>query len=200
MILQPVLIPIADDECLRGPERVARQREFARRALAACAERCGLAHLQWTKGENNVPQPCEGYHWSISHKPRWAAAVIADRPVGIDVEHVKPRREDLFDEIADQQEWSAVGGRSWPAFFRIWTAKEAVLKANGVGIGHLSDCKWVESEGETRAVLEYKGCAWRVRHVFYGDHIAAVTADDDPVIWHVHHGATATASPSGEGD
>ena len=186
MILQPVLMPIPEDGALSGPQRVARQREYARRALAACADLCGVGNVDWTKDGNNVPQPCAGCHWSISHKPRWAAAVIADGPVGIDIEHVKPRRADLFDEVADEDEWSAVGGRCWPAFFRIWTAKEAVLKANGVGIGRLSGCRVVRSPGEGDLTLDYDGRPWRVRHLLHGDHVAAVTADEDAVLWHVH--------------
>ena len=185
MILHPVLISIPQDETLSGPERVVRQREFARRALAVCACRCGIENVEWVKDENGVPQPCAGYHWSVSHKPRWAAAVIADRPVGIDVEHVKPRREDLFNEVADESEWSAVGGRSWPAFFRIWTAKEAVLKANGVGIGKLSACRVREALGENGLRLDYEGRRWQVRRLLHGDHVAAVTTDGETVDWHI---------------
>lgn len=186
MILQPVLISIPEGGNLRGPEGVARQREFARRALAFCADRCGLSHLQWTKGADNVPRPCDGFHWSISHKPYWAAAVIADRPVGIDIEHVKPRREDLFDEIAAELEWSAAGGRCWPAFFRIWTAKEAVLKANGVGIGHLPACTFTAAHGEHRAEVDYEGQSWQVRYLACREHLAALTVDGAAVIWHVN--------------
>ncbi|MFH0981473.1 MAG: 4'-phosphopantetheinyl transferase superfamily protein [Planctomycetota bacterium] len=186
MVLQPVLVFIPEDRTLTGPERVVRQRAFARRALAACAERCGLAHLEWSKDENDVPQPCSGYHWSVSHKPRWAAAVIADRPVGIDLEQVKPRGEHLFDEIADDPEWAAVGGQSWPALFRVWTAKEAVLKANGVGIGKLASCRIIDAPDATHLTLDYEGRRWCVEHYLHGDHLAAVTVDADPVVWLVH--------------
>lgn len=187
MILQPILIPIPQDSTLGGPERVARQRAYARLGLAICAERCGISTREWTKDQNDVPQPCGGYHWSISHKPLWAAAVIADRPVGIDIEHIKPRRKDLLDEVADAEEWAVVGGveRSWPAFFRIWTAKEAVLKANGVGIAELSACRVTGSLGGSGLVLEYAGNAWQVEHHLHGDHLTSVTYEEDEVLWHV---------------
>ena len=197
MILQPVLIRIPEDNTLSGPERVVRQREYARRALAACAELRGIRNVDWIKDENNVPQPCAGHHWSVSHKPRWAAAVIANGPVGIDIEHVKPRRANLFDQVADENEWSVVGGRSWPAFFRVWTAKEAVLKANGVGIGKLSACQVVESLGDGHLALDYNGRTWHVRHFLHGDHVAAVTADEDAAIWHVHDGPDVARGSSG---
>ncbi len=192
MILQPVLIAIPKDESLSGPQRVARQRAFARRALAICAAHCGVENCEWTKDHNNVPQPCAGHYWSISHKPLWVAAVIADRPVGIDIEHVKPRRADLFDEEGTTEEWSAVGGRSWPAFFRLWTAKEAVLKANGVGIAKLSLCRVVEPCGENRLMLDYAGHPWRVEHFAHEDHLAALTTEEGAVNWHIERSARQT--------
>ena len=85
------------------------------------------------------------FHWSLSHTKRWAAAIIADGPVGIDIERITPRRLTTMEAIADKAEWHIVGNRTWPNFFRIWTAKEATLKANGVGIGHLIDCRVVDS-------------------------------------------------------
>ncbi len=195
MIPQPVLIAIPEDDSLSGPQRVARQRAYARRALAICAGRCGVDNREWTKDHNNVPQPCAGYYWSIAHKPLWVAAVIADRPVGIDLEHVKPRRADLFDEVGTAEEWSAVGERSWPAFFRLWTAKEAVLKANGVGIAKLSLCRVVESRGEeNRVMLDYAGRSWWVEHLAHEDHLAALTTEGGPVNWHIE-GGTRQAAP-----
>jgi len=185
MILQPTLIPIPEDETLTGPQRVARQRAYARAALDECARRCGAGTREWTKNANGVPQPTDGHHWSISHKPLWVAAAIADRPVGIDIEHLKPRRTNLFDQVGTADDWSVVGEPSWPGFFRIWTAKEAVLKANGVGIGKLSVCRVVAALGERGLTLEYEGQAWQVEHFIHADHIAAITANEDAVIWHV---------------
>ena len=91
MIIQPMLTPIALDDSLSGRDKVERQRLTARRALSICAEHCGVQDGPWEQDANRVPLPANGYYWSISHKPLMAGAVIADRPVGIDVEHVKPR-------------------------------------------------------------------------------------------------------------
>jgi phosphopantetheinyl transferase len=74
-------------------------------------------------------------HISISHKGRWAAAIAASQPVGIDIETIEAR-PDSFLQVAfcagelellpaeDRDEWIA----------RAWAAKEVVSKVGGTGL------------------------------------------------------------------
>ena len=183
MTIYPVLVPIPQESPLRTPEQVRRQREFARVALRECARRCGAPEEGWEKDAYEVPLPQGGYWWSVSHKRKWAAAVIADRPIGIDIEEIEPRGDDLFAEIASDDEWDLLGERCWPAFFRVWTAKEAILKADGVGIAGLPHCQLVEVPDDRHMTLEYKGRGWLIEQYFHDNHVAAVTCDSDTVQW-----------------
>ncbi|MCP4249760.1 MAG: 4'-phosphopantetheinyl transferase superfamily protein [bacterium] len=185
MILQPVLMPVPSADMQRGPERLAVQRRVSRLALAECARRCGLAGRDWSKDADDVPQPSGEYHWSISHKPTWAAAVIADQPVGIDLEQITPRHPHLFEGVGDDSEWALLGERNWDHFFRLWTAKEAACKANGVGIGGMGHCRLVEIRDADHVVMSYKGSRWLVEHFRHGDHIAAVTAVAATIRWQI---------------
>jgi phosphopantetheinyl transferase len=185
MILQPVLMPVPGGDTLPAPQRVVEQRRVARRALAECARLCGIPERDWPQDDAGVPQPAGGYYWSISHKPLWAAAVIADRPVGIDIEHIKPRHPDLFDAIATPEEWALLGERSWEAFFRLWTAKEATLKANSRGISGLGVCPLERVIDASHLTISYEGQTWTIEHCRHGEHVAAVTAGTDGVAWHV---------------
>lgn len=197
MILQPVLVPIPVMDGFSPPQRVQQQRDYARRALRCCAElcaapwgRCGSgadarAEVAVKQSPDGVPIPLKGYHWSVSHKRRWAAAVIADHPVGIDIEQIHPRRGDLFKATGDDKEWALLGDRSWHSFFRLFTAKEATLKANGVGIGYLSACRLAEVTDDRHVITRYNKRDWRIEHFEHDGHIAAVTCADSTLAWHV---------------
>lgn len=184
--LHPVLLGLRRDPSKPIPARVAQQRSAAREALSRCAALCGGPHDRWEQDANGAPLPNGGFYWSISHKPLMVAAVIADRPVGIDVEHIKPRgNEGLWDRLADGAEWAIAGGRSWEMFFRLWTAKEATLKANARGIGGLDECRIVALPDDKHVVLTYRGSEWRVEQFYHQHHVVAVTAGDREVRWHV---------------
>ncbi|MFG3226579.1 4'-phosphopantetheinyl transferase family protein [Kitasatospora sp. NPDC048194] len=72
-------------------------------------------------------------HFSLSHSGDLALLAVAPRPVGVDVELVRPGLD--ADRLARrffphrERELVASGGR--PAFARLWTRKEACVKAAG---------------------------------------------------------------------
>jgi 4'-phosphopantetheinyl transferase len=144
MTLYPVVQPVLKaSHDLPGEERVSRLSGLAREALQLSAGKSGIALGELLKDEDDVPIPFDGNYWSVSHKPRCVAAVVGKGKVGIDVEEIRPRTEDIFRLVASDGEWDLGGDRSWDTFFRIWTAKEAVLKAAGIGIGGLKKCRVV---------------------------------------------------------
>ena len=179
----PVIVPVAQDAPYRSPLAVQRQREAARCALTECARRCGAPLDGWTQDGKDRPVPNEGHYWSISHGRGLAGAVIAGKPVGIDVEEVIPRDRDLSRALATDTEWAIVGDRSWDSFFRVWTAKEATLKANGAGIAELLDCRLVGIEGDRQMTLAYRGQSWRVEQCFHANHVVTVTCSDASIEW-----------------
>lgn len=186
MTLYPVLITIPHPPNEKPAERMRKQREYARRALRHCAKFSGAPQDGWEQERGGAPLPNGAFHWSISHTRGLAAAVIAREPVGIDVERIRERRRDIFKEVGTQEEWSLLGGKSWPAFFTLWTAKEAVLKANSLGIGHLDQCRLTyvacDSQGPDSsdpAKIEFQHAIWTVHHHHPDpDHIAALATTD----------------------
>ncbi len=183
MKLHPVLVPIPQLFPERTPRHVELQRARARSALQECATLCGAPLQGWRKSAEGAPLPQDGFFWSISHKRRWAAAVIADHPVGIDIEETVPRRDELKTALAGPEEWGVIGDESWHSFFRLWTAKEAVLKANGLGIGGFSSCVLVDVLDALHMTLKFREEPWRVEHYHLEDHIAAVTCRTESIHW-----------------
>ena len=184
MILFPVILPVGEDvEGLPGEEKVALLSRLSREALKLCAERTGVVLGEVHKDENDVPVPFGEHYWSVSHKAKYVAAVIADDAVGIDIEEVKPRPDSVLEYVACDEEWELGGGKSLDTFFRYWTAKEAVVKALGIGLKGLRKSLVVAVQDADHITVKCQGRLWQVEHKRHDNHIVAVTKDDDDVEW-----------------
>src|SRR5512139_2380856 len=87
-------------------------------------------------------------------------------------------------KTASEEEWAlAAGGDRQQAFFRFWTAKEAVIKTGGEGIKDLSRCRVARVESADRIVADYGGRQWTVEQAAFDGHLAAVATDGLPVRW-----------------
>ena len=105
------------------------ERALARRLLALALEReCGLAPLpEIRRAEGGKPYfpACPGLHFNLSHSHGGAVCALHDRPVGVDIERLRPAPRRLSDGLDDE------------AFFRLWTAREATVKRRGEGLAAL---------------------------------------------------------------
>jgi len=184
-MLHPVLVPVPPVAPERTRDQVKVQRAASRAALARCAEIVGAPIDGWEQNPDRVPLPNEGFHWSLTHKRQWTAAVISNRPVGIDIEQVVERRRRTHDHVASENEWRLAGPDTWHTFYRVWTAKEATLKTHGRGIGMLRVCRLLDASTPPFMTLSYEGHETRVMHYEHDGHLAAVTCDDRDVTWHI---------------
>lgn len=183
MTLHPVILPIPpEDQRLRGRARVLAQSRRAREALALCCEASGVSLGPLTTGARGAPIPFDNTYWSLSHKSRFVAAVVGPTPIGIDIEEVRPRNEELYGYVAVAAEW-ALADRNWETFFRYWTAKEAVLKTAGVGLAHLKKARIHALLGKDYLLVDYGSHLWPVKHFRFQGHIVALMHDDHDVVW-----------------
>lgn len=194
--LHPVVVPVPQMSDPRTKDQVRMQRAASRAALGRCAEIVGAPIGGWSQDLNRVPVPNEGFHWSVTHKRQWAAAVISDAPVGIDLERLVERRRRTHDHVASENEWSLAGPDTWRTFYRVWTAKEATLKSHGRGIGMLRECYVVAVPGPRQMVMRYGGIETRIEQYEHDGHLAAVTCDGRAVTWHVCTDCEVTLPPS----
>jgi 4'-phosphopantetheinyl transferase len=144
-MLYPVILPVSpEDRRLAGADRVRSLSRIARRALAVCAEKSGLKIGEFIKNADGVPMPDNGVYWSVTHKPEYVAGILGLSPVGIDLEKIRPIHQGLFHRVADDEQWALDDSEPLIRFFRFWTAKEAVLKACGIG---LRSCQMPDRKG-----------------------------------------------------
>jgi 4'-phosphopantetheinyl transferase len=186
--LFPVILPVpAEVHDFKPRDRVIFLSRHARQALKMAAQKNGVRLGELVKDENGVPQPFDSIHWSISHKTRYVCGVVAPLPIGIDIERVHNFSEGLFQKTATDREWALADMQtdSVMAFFRYWTAKEAVLKATGVGIKDLLKCRVDHIFDDNHLQIQYDGQNWLIEHFFFNDHVASIVKSSFQIEWTV---------------
>ena len=86
--------------------------------------------------EHGKPFLPDGPHFSISHCREGIAVAVDDQPIGIDIEGIRRVDQDFVARVMNKEEQELIGSAIEPArmFTRLWTRKEAIVKAQGVGI------------------------------------------------------------------
>ena len=111
--------------------------------------------------------------FSLSHSGPLALVALSGHPVGVDVELIRPRRAALPRYALTAEElvrYEALGG-DWPAFYALWTRREAWCKYTGLGLQR----SWGVAPGPAR-YGSYGGDGWR----------AAVCGEEAPpqtIVW-----------------
>jgi 4'-phosphopantetheinyl transferase len=183
--LYPVIMEVPKNlQRLTGRAKVATLSRLAREALSVSCQKGAWPITDFKKDKKGAPLSQNGHYWSLSHKSQFVAGVAAPYPIGIDIEKVRPCSKPLKHRIANQKEWE-LGLEIEPdlLFFRFWTAKEAVLKAVGVGINGLSHCRIMKIDDEYRLRLAYRNSIFMVTQIKFRGHLAAVITDNRPIYW-----------------
>jgi len=89
-------------------------------------------------GPNGKPA-VDGVHFNVAHTGDLALCAMAASPVGVDVERIRPMKNEQALARrwfhAEEVDRIAAAPRPLTEFFRTWTMKEAALKLIGVGVG-----------------------------------------------------------------
>jgi phosphopantetheinyl transferase (holo-ACP synthase) len=112
----------------------------------------------------NVTQTVpSGLHVSISHKGSLAVAIVAEQPVGVDLEQIAARDESFLELVFSAKERALLAGPEAAAeHTRGWVAKEVAAKAAETGLGgHLRDYVIEARDGDCFCVNGH----WVVTHV-----------------------------------
>jgi 4'-phosphopantetheinyl transferase len=185
--LYPVVLRVPPAVATLPPRaRVATLSRLARLAVRWSAHLSSLPPPPLAKDDQGAPRPAAGVHWSITHKPAYVAGVVATSPVGIDIERIRPPAEGLYAKIATEQEWRLDRRTARDRlFYRFWTAKEAVLKAEGLGLRGLARCRVTAVDDPKQMMLAFDRQPWRVAHLYLPGHVAALTRIAARIHWRV---------------
>ncbi len=137
--------------------------------LSAARMDCDLADLQFTP--DGKPFWPLGPQFSISHAGLYAGCALAaganaHLSLGFDIEQIRPLKRDVMARMLSAQELAAAQNDP-VALYHLWSAKEAVVKAVGVGLRKMAQ---VRIEGDHARLDD---AAWHLhRQVLDADHVA----------------------------
>lgn len=154
-----VLDAAESERALRLRDEAGRQAyvyaHAALRILLARELAIGAAAIRFEAGPFGKPRLADagaGIHFSISRRPGFVAVALGNAPLGVDVEVVRggidiPGISRRFFSAAEQGFIDSPGdaGDRVSRFFRIWSRKEALVKAAGVGIDALEAAEALKS-------------------------------------------------------
>lgn len=142
-------------------------------------DRGAVAAMTWN-AEHRPALPVEG-DFNLSHSGGLVACARGPRVrLGLDVEHIHPVPvEDIAFALSDAERRKLdAAGNAQSEFFRMWTFKEAVIKADGRGVG--IDLRTVDSLSD---VAEVDGVRWHVRRLrLHGEYDAHLACDRDGAV------------------
>ena len=157
---------------------------LARDCVKASALKSKLDAQRFENDESGAPLPLDGIFWSLSHKPEYVAGVVSKQSVGIDIEQLKNISDAMFKRIVDQTEsLHFMHQDKMLVFFRVFTAKEAVLKKIGVGIKGLSKIKIDMVLDNNNLIVQYLDKKYQVENFYFDGYLASVTKDNLDVEW-----------------
>jgi len=116
-----------------------REQDKARSLVAGLLLRhvCGVTDDSMLAfGEKGKPYLTGGrMHFNISHSGEYVVLASAGREVGVDIEKMRPYPAAVAEKVftAAEREW-LYSQNSNEAFYRLWTAKESIMKASGLGL------------------------------------------------------------------
>lgn len=175
-VMPSLFLSLSEDEQLRA-ERF-RMEEHRRRFIAGRGILRTLlgrylhrvaADLQFEYGSYGKPnlikaQNSAAIHFNVSHSDNLALyAITSDRAVGVDLEQFRllPNLLQLSQRFFSKNEYQALNTLSsvqqHDLFFRLWTSKEAYLKATGEGLGALSQVEVSVGREEPEVSLTVTG-------------------------------------------
>jgi len=105
--------------------------------VAQNTDKTPIRYRNFEYNEHGKPFLPDGPFFSISHcKEGIAVAIDDEESIGIDIEGIRRVDSDLIARVMNKEEQNLIASAETPErmFTRLWTQKEAIVKAQGVGI------------------------------------------------------------------
>ena len=163
------------------------QHTHAHRLLRECLKYYGIHYTESTtvvKGQYGKPmlEEYQDIHFNLSHADGICACIVSDRECGIDCEKIRDFRPGVLKRVFSEQEQEFFGSvpddEKNSVFFRLWTLKEAYIKAIGTGLSFpMNKAEFFLSDnGFTACIRDYRFRQYIIRGEFV---VSVCTAIDE---------------------
>ena len=160
-------------------EAVGLKRDVSHMAHAIACDMAGVGSLAHAdNGKPFFPDRPE-LVVSISHSGHTAAVSIDNHRHGIDLERITAMRPKLAARFytANEQAFIDCAENNDAAFFRIWTLKEAIIKATDHTLGELVSIETC-TDGDVRLqYIDRSGCVWHLSSCVQFEHMLSVCSE-----------------------
>jgi len=116
-------------------------------------------------------------NYNLSHAEGITACMVSDYECGIDCEKVRDFRQNVIRRVFSENEKKMFEGTPDEEknllFFRLWTLKEAYVKAIGIGVSYPMDTVEFSFSGD-EIVSNIKDCRFRQYIIGEGKYVVAV--------------------------
>ncbi len=140
------------------------QHEYAHKLLRECLKPFGIDYTENTpiaKSEHGKPSLAEypHIHYNVTHSDGITACISACKECGIDAERVRDYRPNVIKRAFSESEKALIekapDEEKNLLFFRLWTLKEAYVKALGIGVSYpLNTAEFSFDGGEIRTNIK----------------------------------------------
>lgn len=153
-------------------------KHLLRLALEKMGSTARLDDLRYTP--QNKPYFPAGPHFNISHSGNRVVCLLSTQGrVGIDIEATTPISFDDFQTQFTPKEWAVIRNSPDPiaAFYRFWTAKESLIKADGRGL----EIPLLNLDVSEDHPILLDGATWQFRPLsFFPGYAAHLTFEETP--------------------
>ena len=164
-------LPYLKDEDIEEFSRFKKDTGKKEKAVSAYFKRKYIG--SYLLDENKKPI-ADGIYFNVSHSNGVVVFAKYLKPIGVDIEHIKSKNEDIKDFVLSDSEKKFV--KSDEDFFSIWVSKESLIKCIGTGLK--KDVKAIPSiplDGKK----EYEGKTFYSHLLKINDYKVSVTIEDD---------------------
>lgn len=113
-------------------------------------------------------------HFNITHSHGVVVLALCEYDIGVDIERIEERKDNLAKYISTQEELDYIKG--FREFFEVWTSKESLMKCIGVGIR----CKVKEIPAlPINGSKEYRGEKYYSKSLERDNFILSITVKND---------------------